>query len=67
MGGLGTVSGPVVGAAILVGIDDLIWQHFPVANLFLLGLVVVLLIQFMPRGVVGTLLRRKPRLRRYLM
>jgi branched-chain amino acid transport system permease protein len=67
MGGLGTVSGPVIGAAILVGIDDLIWQHFPVANLFLLGLVVVLLIQFMPRGIVGTALQRNPRLRRYLM
>jgi len=67
MGGLGTVSGPLVGAVILFGVDDFIWQRFPVANLFLLGLVVVLLIQFMPRGVVGTLLRRKPLLRRYLM
>ena len=66
-GGLGTVSGPLVGAVILFGIDDFIWQRFPVANLFLLGLVVVLLIQFMPRGIIGTFLRHRPALRRYLM
>ncbi|MFI4981881.1 MAG: branched-chain amino acid ABC transporter permease [Nevskiales bacterium] len=67
MGGLGTISGPVVGTVVMLWIDDLIWQRFPVLNLFLLGFAVVLLIQFMPRGIVGTLLRRKPRLRRYLM
>ena len=63
----GTISGPVVGTVVMLWIDDLIWQRFPVLNLFLLGFAVVLLIQFMPRGIVGTLLRRKPRLRRYLM
>jgi branched-chain amino acid transport system permease protein len=67
MGGLGTVSGPVVGTVVMLWLDDLIWRNFPIANLFLLGLAVVLLVQFMPRGIVGTLLRRKPRLRRYLM
>jgi branched-chain amino acid transport system permease protein len=67
MGGLGTVMGPVVGTVVMLWLDDLIWRNFPIANLFLLGLAVVLLVQFMPRGIVGTLLRRKPRLRRYLM
>lgn len=66
-GGLGTITGPVVGAVIMVWVDDLIWQQFPILNLFLLGLLIVLLIQFLPRGIVGTLLQRRPRLRRYVM
>jgi len=66
-GGLGTVTGPVVGAVIMVGLDDLIWQSFPLLNLFLLGLAIVLLIQFMPRGIIGTLMRARPKLRRYIL
>ncbi len=66
-GGLGTVLGPVIGTIVLVGIDEAIWRSFPVMNNFLLGLVIVLLILFAPRGMVGTLLRRYPRLRGYVM
>ena len=66
-GGLGTVMGPVVGAVIMVWVDELIWQRFPVLNLFVLGLAIVLLIQFMPRGIVGTLMQRFPRLRQYIL
>ncbi len=66
-GGLGTVTGPVVGAVVMVWVDDLIWQRFPLLNLFLLGLAIVLLIQFMPRGIIGTLIKKRPGLRRYIM
>jgi len=65
-GGFGTILGPVVGAAALLGIDHLIWQRFPLLNLLLLGLVIVLLMLFLPRGLVGGLLHRYPRLRRYI-
>jgi branched-chain amino acid transport system permease protein len=66
-GGLGTVTGPVVGVVIMVWLDDLIWQRFPLLNLFLLGTAIVLLIQFMPRGIVGSLMQRRPKLRRYIL
>jgi branched-chain amino acid transport system permease protein len=66
-GGLGTLLGPVVGTLIMVWIDELVWQRFPLLNLLLLGLAIVLLIQFLPRGIVGALLRYRPRLRRYVM
>lgn len=66
-GGLGTVMGPVVGAVVLVWVDELIWQRFPLLNLFLLGLAIVLLIQFMPRGIVGAALAARPRLRRFVL
>ncbi|KGF67893.1 branched-chain amino acid ABC transporter permease [Hoeflea sp. BAL378] len=65
-GGLGTVIGPVVGTVVMLIVDDLIWQHFPVLNVFLLGLVIVLLMMFLPSGIVGSLIRRKPFLRRIL-
>lgn len=66
-GGLGTVTGPVVGAIIMVFLDDLIWERFPVFNVFLLGLAIVLLVLFLPRGIVGTLIAHRPRLRRYIL
>jgi len=65
-GGLGTVIGPVVGVVTMLIVDDLIWQNFPILNVFLLGLVIVLLMLFLPSGIVGTLIRRKPALRRVL-
>jgi len=66
-GGLGTVTGPVVGTVILVWVDELIWREFPILNNFLLGLIIALLILFMPRGIVGTLMQRFPRMRRLIM
>lgn len=66
-GGLGTVLGPVIGTVLLVGVDEAIWRSFPVMNNFILGLVIVLLILFAPRGIVGSLIRAYPRLRPWLM
>jgi branched-chain amino acid transport system permease protein len=65
-GGLGTVTGPVVGAIAMVWLDELIWRRFPLINLLLLGVATVLLVLFLPRGMVGTLLRRRPQWRRYI-
>jgi len=66
-GGLGTITGPVVGTVILVWVDELIWRQFPILNNFLLGLIIALLILFMPRGIIGTLMQRYPRIRRFIM
>ena len=65
-GGLGTVTGPVVGAVAMVWLDELIWRQFPRLNLLILGLATVLLVLFLPRGIVGALLRRRPQWRRYV-
>jgi branched-chain amino acid transport system permease protein len=65
-GGLGTVTGPVVGALVMVWLDELIWRRFPLLNLLILGVATVLLVLFLPRGIVGTLLRRRPDWRRYV-
>ncbi|MFT3779141.1 MAG: branched-chain amino acid ABC transporter permease [Ottowia sp.] len=65
-GGFGTIVGPVVGALALLGIDDLIWQRFPLLNMLLLGLLILGLITFAPHGLVGTAVKRWPALRRYI-
>jgi branched-chain amino acid transport system permease protein len=65
-GGFGTVIGPVLGALALLGIDNLIWRQFPLINMLLLGAVIIGLILFLPRGIVGSLLKHKPDWRRYV-
>ena len=65
-GGLGTVTGPVVGAIVMVWLDELIWRRLPLLNLLILGIATVGLVLFFPRGIVGSLLRWKPQWRRFV-
>ncbi len=65
-GGFGTILGPVLGALALLGVDHLIWLRFPLLNMLLLGLFIIALMLFFPRGIVGSLIRRKPQWRRYV-
>lgn len=65
-GGLGTVTGPILGAVAMVWLDELIWRQFPLLNLLILGVATVALVLFLPRGIVGSILRRKPQWRRYV-
>ena len=65
-GGLGTVTGPIVGAVAMVWLDELIWRQFPLLNLLILGVATVVLVLFLPRGIVGTPVARKPQWRRYV-
>lgn len=63
LGGMGTLLGPIVGSLALYFIDEVIWVQFPFWNQVILGLVLVLLILFMPRGIVGTIVSRFPKWR----
>ena len=65
-GGLGTVTGPVVGAIAMSWLDELVWRRFPLINLLILGVAVMLLVLFLPRGIVGTMLRARPQWRRFI-
>ena len=59
MGGAGTLIGPTVGAAIWLSLRDLLQLVPGVGDLwkFILGFVFVVLVTFMPNGVVGTIMR----------
>ena len=65
-GGLGTVTGPIVGAIAMSWLDEIVWRRFPLINLLILGVAVMLLVLFLPRGIVGTLLRARPQWRRFI-
>lgn len=66
LGGVGTLSGPVVGAAVLAGIDEASRVAFGGTgrgtDLVVYGLLIVLIAVFKPEGLVGLVpLRRRPR------
>lgn len=55
LGGIGTVWGPVLGALVLVPMQELLWLEFPNLNLILLGLFLAVVITQMPEGIISEL------------
>jgi branched-chain amino acid transport system permease protein len=53
LGGAGTVAGPLIGATSFVLIEQTVWSRFLDYNQAALGIVVVLLIFFLPGGLLG--------------
>ena len=54
-GGKGTVFGPVLGAAGLFVFQELVWARFLYLHQLLFGTLIVLVVLFMPRGILGVL------------
>ena len=52
LGGEGTVFGPVLGALVFVVLEESIWARFLEANQAILGLTIVILIFFLPGGLL---------------
>ncbi len=63
MGGVGTLSGAILGAALFRLLEFYLDRWFGEAASFLLGLVYVLLVLFLPYGIVGTWRARSFRVR----
>jgi branched-chain amino acid transport system permease protein len=57
LGGVGTLTGPIVGAVILEIAAELFKTVFQEAHLLIYGVLIVLVVLFMPEGIVGTLAR----------
>ena len=57
LGGAGTVLGPVYGAFVFLLFEELVWSNFLKIHLGVMGLIVVLLILFLPKGLLGTELK----------
>ncbi|MBM3572071.1 MAG: branched-chain amino acid ABC transporter permease [Alphaproteobacteria bacterium] len=52
LGGIGTIFGPALGAIILLAFEELVWRNFLTIHAAALGLIIVLLILFLPNGIV---------------
>ncbi len=55
LGGLGTVTGPVVGSAFLFLLRELIWANFLDWHLLIQGLLLIGIVLFLPKGMIGVL------------
>ena len=53
VGGLGTVGGPLVGAVFLTSVSEVVREHFQTGHLVLYGLMMMLVIRWMPEGIAG--------------
>jgi branched-chain amino acid transport system permease protein len=53
VGGLGRVGGPVLGAVLLKLSSEIFRYQFARANLLIYGALLVLVILFMPEGLIG--------------
>jgi branched-chain amino acid transport system permease protein len=51
VGGAGTLWGPVVGALLVEVVDQYLWAHFLTLHTLFLGLVVIVIVLFLPRGI----------------
>ncbi len=51
LGGAGSVFGPLLGAAIFLSLEELVWRNYLQVHTGVLGLMIVLLVLFMPKGV----------------
>nr|VFJ69023.1 MAG: amino acid/amide ABC transporter membrane protein 2, HAAT family [Candidatus Kentron sp. FW] len=59
LGGTGTVWGPVLGAVIIMGSRELMWAEFPSVHMALLGILVIIVVFYMPKGILGLANQRK--------
>jgi branched-chain amino acid transport system permease protein len=65
-GGVGTVLGPVLGAAVLVSIFEGLSTQLETLAELCNGLVVIAVVLFLPRGLVSSIARRELSLRKLL-
>lgn len=52
-GGVGRLYGPVVGAAVFAYLEELLTTQFPYHYMLIFGIILVLAILYLPRGLVG--------------
>jgi branched-chain amino acid transport system permease protein len=65
VGGIGTVAGPIIGTVIFFGIPEML-RVARLYRLVVLGVVIVVVVLFMPQGVAGVLRERIARWKRGL-
>jgi len=59
LGGMGTVLGPVIGASFLTLIAEYLGAKFVYDYLIFVGAIIVIVILLLPRGIMGTIMKRR--------
>jgi branched-chain amino acid transport system permease protein len=57
LGGKGTISGPIVGTAIMIAVNEFVVAKLGATelNIVVTGLILIFVLLFFPEGIVGTL------------
>ncbi len=58
LGGAGTLTGPVVGAVLLLSTSEIFKNQFQESHLLIYGILIVLVVLFLPEGIIGGLQHR---------
>jgi branched-chain amino acid transport system permease protein len=59
LGGSGTVWGPVLGAVVVMALRELFWAQFPAVHLALLGVLLLLVVLYLPQGLFSLFATRR--------
>jgi len=60
LGGLGTIFGPSIGAVILLLLEEVVWRNFLTIHVAALGVIIVVLVLFLPNGLLALIRERSP-------
>jgi branched-chain amino acid transport system permease protein len=60
LGGLGTIFGPAIGAVILLLFEEVVWRNFLTVHAAALGVIIVVLVLFLPNGLLALVRERFP-------
>lgn len=60
LGGLGTIFGPSIGAVILLLLEEAVWRNFLTMHVAALGVIIVVLVLFLPNGLLALMRERFP-------
>ena len=58
LGGIGTIFGPVIGAAVLLVFEEVVWRNFLTIHAAALGVIIVVLVLFLPNGLLSLVRQR---------
>jgi branched-chain amino acid transport system permease protein len=59
LGGMGTVLGPLIGAIVLSVANELLWARFPEYYLAIVGVMLLLAVMYMPRGIANLGMKKR--------
>ena len=59
LGGVGTLFGPLIGAALFLSLEELVWRNYISVHTGVLGLLIVALVLFLPNGVLAFRVTRR--------
>ncbi|MBF0186659.1 MAG: branched-chain amino acid ABC transporter permease [Magnetococcales bacterium] len=59
LGGSGTIWGPVLGAFIVTGLQEVFWAQFPMVHMMLMGTLLIVVILYLPNGILSIIHKRK--------